>query len=148
MSATATAAATAMSAVGGCPVVGAKSAHEEVLLGEHYSNTSVYSGTEEDVKGVEHCKRRRVMARWVWAADMSGGNMAAATAMMKGLYAEDHNEMAANVKDGLMNIANELYQINPADGQVNMTGVEASLGTLARAADHGLKAIVKEIKKF
>lgn len=141
-------------------VCGVKSAREEVLLGEHHSNKSVYSGTKEGAKEVEHLKRRRVMARWAWAAEMSGGNTTAATAMMKGLYAEDHNETleahlevstemesrlegiskelkltVETTKNGLAQIANELYQIKPSEGQTDMSGVEASLGALTSIAE-------------
>lgn len=160
--------ATAMSVIGiRRDVCGVESAREEVLLGEHHSNTSVYSGTEEGAKEVEHFKRRRVMARWAWAAEISGGNTTAATAMMKGLYAEDHNETLRSIdkeleaqlevstemesrlegiskelkltvettKNGLAQIANELYQTKPSEGQTDMSGVEASLGALTSIAE-------------
>tara|TARA_Y100000748_G_scaffold242204_1_gene206425 strand:+ start:318 stop:923 length:606 start_codon:yes stop_codon:yes gene_type:complete len=146
----------------------------------------------------EHCKRRRVMSRWAWASETAGhDDTAKAAVLMKALYAEDHNqvlrsidkeleahrEVSADMESLLGGISKDLERIgewlevvaanvgniDPSDGQTDMSGVEASLDALTSTVDlvhqtlkeipgaiedttnatsHGFKSIVKEIKKF
>ena len=149
-------------------ILGKASQREVALVDDH----AVYNQrTDLDFKYIqerEHFKRRRVMSRWRWASEMAGGDgsTAKAAALMKALYAEDHNEMLGDIKDQLedhvaaelSDISNELKQIakttkeglweiacnvgsiDASEGQADMSGVEASLD--------GLASIVKEIKKF
>ena len=144
-------------------ILGKASRREEELVDDH----AVYNQrTDLDFKYIqerEHFKRRRVMSRWRWASEMAGedGSTAKAAALMKALYAEDHNEMLGDVKDQLedrvaaelYNISNELEQIakttkeglweiasnvgsiDPSDGQTDMSGVQASLDALTHAVE-------------
>ena len=144
-------------------ILGKASRREEELVDDH----ALYNQrTDLDFKYIqerEHFKRRRVMSRWRWASEMAGedGSTAKAAALMKALYAEDHNEMLGDVKDQLedrvaaelYNISNELEQIakttkeglweiasnvgsiDPSDGQTDMSGVQASLDALTHAVE-------------
>ena len=144
-------------------ILGKASRREEELVDDH----AVYNQrTDLDFKYIqerEHFKRRRVMSRWRWASEMAGedGSTAKAAALMKALYAEDHNEMLGDVKDQLedrvaaelYNISNELEQIakttkeglweiaanvgsiDPSDGQTDVSGVQASLDALTHAVE-------------
>ena len=144
-------------------ILGKASRREEELVDDH----ALYNQrTDLDFKYIqerEHFKRRRVMSRWRWASEMAGGDgsTAKAAALMKALYAEDHNEMLGDIKDQLedrvaaelSDISNELQQIakttkeglweiaanvgsiDPSDGQTDMSGVEASLDALTQAVE-------------
>ena len=144
-------------------ILGKASRREEELVDDHAVDNQ---RTDLDFKYIqerEHFKRRRVMSRWRWASEMAGedGSTAKAAALMKALYAEDHNEMLGDVKDQLedrvaaelYNISNELEQIakttkeglweiasnvgsiDPSDGQTDMSGVQASLDALTHAVE-------------
>lgn len=144
-------------------ILGKASQREVALVDDH----AVYNQrTDLDFKYIqerEHFKRRRVMSRWRWASEMAGedGSTAKAAALMKALYAEDHNETLGDIKDQLedrvaaelSDISNELKQtammtkdllseiasnvasIDPSGGQADMSGVEASLDGLASTVD-------------
>ena len=144
-------------------ILGKASRREEELVDDH----ALYNQrTDLDFKYIqerEHFKRRRVMSRWRWASEMAGedGSTAKAAALMKALYAEDHNEMLGDIKDQLedrvaaelSDISNELQQIakttkeglweiaanvgsiDPSDGQTDVSGVEASLDALTQAVE-------------
>ena len=109
-------------------ILGKASQREVALVDDH----AVYNQrTDLDFKYIqerEHFKRRRVMSRWRWASEMAGGDgsTAKAAALMKALYAEDHNETLghiydqledhvaaelAGIDDGVRDIGNELKQI-------------------------------------
>ena len=153
-------------------ILGKASQREVALVDDH----AVYNQrTDLDFRYIqerEHFKRRRVMSRWRWASEMAGedGGTAKAAALMKALYAEDHNETLGDITDQLLpeehfgtslagisegvgDISNELKQIaettkdglseiaacvgniDPSDGQTDMSGVEASLDALTEAVE-------------
>lgn len=158
-------------------ILGKASQREVALVDDH----AVYNQrTDLDFKYIqerEHFKRRRVMSRWRWASEMAGedGSTAKAAALMKALYAEDHNEMLGDIKDQLLpeehlgsslaginegvgDISNELKQIaeTTKDGLSEIAAYVASIDPSEGQADmsgveaslDGLASIVKEIKKF
>ena len=109
-------------------ILGKASQREVALVDDH----ALYNQrTDLDFKYIqerEHFKRRRVMSRWRWASEMAGedGSTAKAAALMKALYAEDHNETLGHIYDqledhvaaelagideGVRDIGNELKQI-------------------------------------
>ena len=144
-------------------ILGKASRREEELVDDH----ALYNQrTDLDFKYIqerEHFKRRRVMSRWRWASEMAGedGSTTKAAALMKALYAEDHNEMLGDIKDQLedhvapelSDISNELQQIakttkeglweiaanvgsiDASEGRTDMSGVEASLDALSQAVE-------------
>ena len=86
-----------------------------------------------------------------------------------GGISKDFERIAETTKEGFAEIAHELRDIRPSEGQTDMSGVEASLDALTSTVDlvhqtlkeipgaiedttnatsHGFKSIVKEIKKF
>lgn len=165
------------------------SKREKELIEDHtgyiVGDQTMYNQMTEDdctyMEEREHCKRRRVMSRWAWASETAGhDDTVKAAVLMKALYAEDHNQALVSIskdhkvisnatKEGLAEIAHELHEIRPSEGQTDMSGVEASLDALTsnvdlvhltlkeipdaiedttNATSHGFKSIVKEIKKF
>ena len=103
-------------------ILGKASRREEELVDDH----ALYNQrTDLDFKYIqerEHFKRRRVMSRWRWASEMAGedGSTAKAAALMKALYAEDHNEMLGDIKDQLEDrVAAELYNIDCGVGHIS-----------------------------
>ena len=144
-------------------ILGKASQREVALVDDHAVYNQRTDLDFECIQEREHFKRRRVMSRWRWASEMAGedGSDAQAAALMKALYAEDHNEMLGDIKDQLedhvapelSDISNELKQIaettkdglseiaanvsniDPSDGQADMSGVEASLDALSQAVE-------------
>ena len=139
-------------------ILGKASKREEKLVDDH----ALYNQrTDLDFKYIqerEHFKRRRVMSRWRWASEMAGedGSTAKAAALMKALYAEDHNETLGHIYDqledhvaaelagidnGVRDIGNELKQIakTTKDGlseiACSVRGVDISLEALVKAAE-------------
>jgi len=126
-------------------ILGKLSQREQTLVEDHtlYSQQAQQADHEfVYIQEGEHCKRRRVMSRWRWACEMSGNDdTAKAAALMKALYAEDHNQALGFIedelelhrdttKDGLAEIANQVDLIDPSNGRTDMVGVEASLDAL------------------
>ncbi len=100
-------------------ILGKASRREEKLVDDH----AVYNQrTDLDFRYIqerEHFKRRRVMSRWRWASEMAGEDGSTmpshttAAALMKALYAEDHNETLGHINDQLVDhVAAELAGID------------------------------------
>jgi hypothetical protein len=107
-------------------ILGKASQREEELVDDH----ALYNQrTDLDFKYIqerEHFKRRRVMSRWRWASEMAGEDGSTmpshttAAALMKALYAEDHNEMLGDIKDQLEDhVAAELSDIASGVGDIS-----------------------------
>ena len=110
-------------------ILGKASQREVALVDDH----AVYNQrTDLDFKYIqerEHFKRRRVMSRWQWASEMAGeGSTAKAAALMKALYAEDHNETLGNITDQLL--------------------PEEHFGSSLAGIDNGVRDISNELKQI
>lgn len=124
-------------------ILGKASRREEELVDDH----ALYNQrTDLDFKYIqerEHFKRRRVMSRWRWASEMAGedGSTAKAAALMKALYAEDHNETLGHIKDQLEDhVAAELAGIDNG-----VRDLSKDLELIAKTTKEGLWLIAANV---
>ena len=111
-------------------ILGKASRREVALVDDHAVYNQRTDLDFECIQEREHFKRRRVMSRWQWASEMAGedGSTAKAAALMKALYAEDHNEMLGDIKDQLL--------------------PEEHLGSSLAGIDNGVRDIGNELKQI
>ena len=123
-------------------ILGKASQREEVLVDDHALYTQRTDLDYKYIQEREHFKRRRVMSRWRWASEMAGqdGSMTKAAALMKALYAEDHNEALGSIDKEL-----EEHREVRADMESLLGGISNELKQIAKTTKEGLWEIASNV---